>query len=713
MNTKKKLFLSIGLFLMTIPLFTLGQERLTGLYQNPLLQKSLQLQSSASKNITPAKLPFIEDFSKGIGYPNEALWMDRQAFVNNSYPIYPPSIGVATLDALDAAGKMYAHANREGFSADTLTSVPIRLDSNFTHHRAMQLGDSLYFSFFYQPGGGCTSTPALAWERVGDAPESNDELVLEFGYATGNLIFTGYLYGEYHLGEDENYISGDTIFNPFLPNCPYIVEENLFAGEVILIPVDSLFGPEYVWNQVWSSNGCTLDSWLSENPLQYFKQVLIPIRDAQYLRNNFQFRFRNYASLDLDAWNDNNIIGWASNCDQWHIDYIRLNTDRSYNDFYPNDVAFVAPTTTALKQYQSMPWSQYRSTDMASQFQNQLANISGTPKNTFYNYKVNKADGSNVYVSTLNSENAAPFHTQGLHSYPYHANPAIDFAYTYDNSDSASFTITHVFRMEGANDEEKRNDTCTFQQKFYNYYAYDDGTAESGYCLLSSSGNPSSSLAVQFTLAKPDTLRCIRMWFNHVLNDDNIENFSLMVWNDNDGTPGEVIYTMDAQLPYHEDDFYDFANYYLDEPVAIEGTFYVGFQQNHNVQLNLGFDQNNDARGHFFYKTTNEWRESFYKGAPMIRPVVGKAFDHSGMANRPMAHNIKIYPNPTTSDVVIQAEQETEGFQYQLFDIYGRLIQLDHIQSRRIQMQHLQSGVYLLKIYNGNQPIHTEKIIKQ
>ena len=111
------------------------------------------------------------------------------------------------------------------------------------------------------------------------------------------------------------------------------------------------------------------------------------------------------------------------------------------------------------------------------------------------------------------------------------------------------FQITHVFRMEGSNDELLQNDTCVFEQKFYNYYAYDDGTAEAGYCLLSSEGNPESSVAVQFTLAQPDTLRCVRMWFNSVLNDENVDYFTLKVWGDNDGQPGELLYSLPALLP--------------------------------------------------------------------------------------------------------------------------------------------------------------------
>lgn len=688
-----------------------AQEFITGLSQNATIVKASE-QPRQPANRSAVKLPFLEDFSNYTGYPSASYWLDRQAFVNNTYPVVPPTIGVATLDALDENGRIYAHADRMPFSADTLTSVLIRLDSNFTQNRAMHVGDSLYFSFYYQPGGACRTYPPVAWERVGDAPESNDELILEFGYATGNMVFVGYEYGTYFIEEGQYYIAGDTIDNPFMPGCIYVFESNAFAGEEIQMPIDSLFGPEYVWNEVWSTNGCSVDEWLAENSLQYFKQVLIPITDQQYLRNNFQFRFRNYASLDLDSWSGNNIVGWTSNCDQWHIDYVKLDVNRNCNDLYPNDVAFVHPTTSALKKYQSMPWNQFRTSDMEAQFHNDLANISSGLKNTFYNYRVEKLPNEYVYASTVNNENATPYCDAGLHTYVNHASPNINFAYEPDGQDSATFRITHVFRMEGSNDACTANDTCVFEQKFHNYYAYDDGTAEAGYCLLSTMSSPEASLAVQFTLAQPDTLRCVRMWFNSVLNDENFADFTLKVWDDDNGLPGNEIYSLESQLPNHGPEYLDFVNYYLDEPLFVTGTFYVGFYQHHDVQLNLGFDQNNDARGHFFYKTSNDWNESFYKGAPMIRPVLGKAYDHSGVAEHPQS-DWKVYPNPTSGQIFIDGAGGEQGAQCQLFDVYGRLINSQRVQGNMVDMTGLVPGVYVLKISKDNRILTTEKIIKR
>ena len=49
-------------------------------------------------------LPFFDDFSRSGPRPHSPLWIDDDAFVNSSYTLNPLTIGVATLDAIDAEG---------------------------------------------------------------------------------------------------------------------------------------------------------------------------------------------------------------------------------------------------------------------------------------------------------------------------------------------------------------------------------------------------------------------------------------------------------------------------------------------------------------------------------------------------------------------------------------------------------------------------------
>ncbi len=710
MNYKLKIS---TLLLILIPYWGISQEMLTGTVQNPAIVKAAKKWAPKQRSEAALKLPFVDDFSDYTGYPDDRLWNDRQGFVNTGFAVLPPTLGVVTLDVLNEYGQVYPHATHHTFPADTLTSQPIRLDSNFVQHRPMQVADSLYLSFYYQPGGGSRDPEAGGWEIIGDAPEHSDILVLEFGYATGNVVFAGFVYGEYIIEDGQYYSMGDSVENPFMPGTYYVFESDAYAGETILMPVDSIFEDEYVWNQVWSSYGCNVSDWLADNSLEYFKQVMIPITDEQYFRNNFQFRFRNYASLDIDSWTNANIVGWASNCDQWNIDYIRLDINRRFNDLYPNDVAYVTPSTSTLTEYQAMPWKQYRGSDMITQFHNDLSNLSNSVKNTSYTFNIVKNHDQTIYVSPLNNENAQPYYPHGLHDAQYHVSPLLEMQYEYDGADSAVFTITHIFSMIGVNDERRANDTSRFEQKFYNYYAYDDGTAEAGYCLLSTMSNPEASFAVKFTLAEPDTLQAVRMWFNHTLNDENVAPFTLMVWDDNNGVPGTVLYELPSLLPAFADDYLDFVPYYLNEPLPISGTFYVGFHQNHDTQLNIGFDQNNDARGKFFYRTTAYWLESFYKGAPMIRPVVGKSFDHSGVKPHQIPADITVYPNPTSDKIKIQINDNQENIDYKIINVYGQCVEMGKLNNPELSLAKFANGIYFVQLSSKKQILKTEKIIKQ
>ena len=113
------------------------------------------------------QLPFFDDFSDYEGYPDQSRWQSVQAYVGKGYAREAPTVGMATLDALNENGDLYPQASTNLFTADTLTSQVIRLDSlTGTIRRALHAGDSIILSFFYLPGG-WYGDPL---DRVGSAP---------------------------------------------------------------------------------------------------------------------------------------------------------------------------------------------------------------------------------------------------------------------------------------------------------------------------------------------------------------------------------------------------------------------------------------------------------------------------------------------------------------------------------------------------------------
>jgi hypothetical protein len=116
--------------------------------------------------------------------PLYTKWLDNNVYQNYTSAYLPPSIGVVTFDGLNSAGQPYNKSAPSNFGiADILTSKPFYLGG-------LTGSDSVYLSFFYQPGGfgydavstdslvlqfynGFTNTWDYAWSAAGDSVPPN------------------------------------------------------------------------------------------------------------------------------------------------------------------------------------------------------------------------------------------------------------------------------------------------------------------------------------------------------------------------------------------------------------------------------------------------------------------------------------------------------------------------------------------------------------
>lgn len=679
-----------------------AQEVISGLQRNYALKQ----QESFIKNIlidyTPVTIPFIDDFSNYTVFPNPNLWIDKYVFVNSNYSSKPPTIGVATFDALNTFGSIYANAQSTTFPADTLTSRPIRLDTLFSPvYRPITISDSLYFSFYYQPGGSI----GQPWEMFGDKPELNDSLVLEFGYRTGNIVLDHYIKEPQQI--TTYLLPGDSIENHCYPGNYIYIEQALFPEDTVWVPCDSVMKPEMVWTKVWGKTGQTLQQMVDSTG-KYFDYVLIPITNEQYLNAGFQFRFRNYASLG-----NNTLPGWLGNVDQWNIDYIKLDINRTYQDTILKDVAFVNLPPSTLKKYQSMPWNQmkgFQNNELKDTVTLQLTNLDVITKNTTLVYNAENSDHSLIYSYDGGSFNLEPYTTSGYQTYQPHARPPIKFTFPEDMQDSAEFLITYIHKEAGLGDKRAENDTVRYFQKFHNYFAYDDGSPENGYGLSVAGGK----LAYRFKLNTPDTIQAIQMFFNQTFDHSNQQSFYLTIWNNLNNKPGEIIYEQAMVLPIFEDSINEFHTYKLDEPLYVSGTFYVGWRQTTEHNLNLGFDRNNNSSENIFYNTDGVWVNSFYTGSLMIRPMLGKRFSMVGMDEPNVDLDVQLYPNPNNGNVLYlkYSENMDANAMVNVFDITGRLIFSEKI-SPSISISSLHSGIYFVEIQSKGNKISKRLIISK
>ncbi len=699
----KKYIFSILIFTI-ITFIASSQEIVTGLQINPVIKNTIKnkqipassLKSTKLKEITPIYLPFFDDFkSKGI-FPDTARWIDNYAYVNSDFPLFSANIGAATLDAIDETGSLYPDASVFPFIADHLTSKPIRLDSVFNPvQAAIKIEDSLYFSFYYQPQGRA------------NAPEAHDSLVLEFGYYSGDSVFS--YVDSIWITLTETLYPGDSILRPCdLPNDSIWIPiyETLYAGWEIRLPCDSVYIPEIEWNRIWSSPGMTLDTFKVKYGT-YCRQVMIPITDsATYFRKDFHFRFYNYASLASD-----NLPSWRSNVDEWNVDYVYLNINRTQGDTIYRDVSFVERAPSMLQKYQSMPYNQYRkkpTVEVRDTLRLYITNLDTTTFNTSYKYYLTSEDGSFSRIYDGGNCNLPPFYSfgyQNCENCPKHACPVNHFLFPLGGTDdSAAFEIKHVI-LGDITATDTIGDTIYFNQKFYNYYAYDDGTPEEGYGLTPAY----SKLAYRFQLNEADTLRAVKMFFNHTLNNANEQYFYLTVWKDNNGLPGEVIYSSYSIKPVFEDSLYEFHTYYLDSIVPVSGIFYVGWIQTTDDNLNIGLDRYNNARENIFYNTSGEWMGSLVEGSLLIRPVLGKKIHDYPVPPVKSSNTLIIQPNPAKSAYFVKllipkdfcSLSDYDDLIVNIFNLYGQSILTSRFKEN-FYIPQLSKGMYIVRVINTN-----------
>ena len=610
----------ISHFSFLIPLS--AQEVLLPLQSRPVVSRAIKQSSNQ-----PIALPLFCDFSAA---PHE--WEAAGgATVGEGERLLPPTIGVVTLDALDASGNLYPGASITPFAADTLTSLPIRLEG-------LTVADSVVLSFYYLPGGG----EGDLWQRVGDAPNPQDSLVLEF-----------------------------------------------------YRPADSM------WVVVWSRGGVTVDS-LMETTGHHWQYVTVPISHPVYFDSLFRFRFRNFCSLSTST-----KPGLVGNCDYWHLDYFVLDAHRSPSRTPVfHDVAFAAPAPSALTNYRAMPARQYDPSEMASHFDMKIVNLFNSTLATQYSYAVVDATGDTLYRYDGGYDNAPPFlPDETYQTAASHAHPSLEYSFPL-SSQPATYTIVHTVREGASGDDYPTNDTVIFRQVFDNYYAYDDGTAENGYGLTSTSEN--LYLAYRFDLNNADTLTALDLYFNRT---DDGENewvpFYITVWRLENGQPGAVLYKDQHRRYPLFDGLNRYQRYVLESPLLVDGEIFVGFQQQSNYYINIGFDRSYNTADHIFYRTSTDWQQSILSGSLMMRPCFGAAatvgIDEVGSGKR----EVTIYPNPASEQVTVSGLPE--GSRVELYDAMGRRINVSTHQ--RINVSTIPSGIYLLRCIAPDGVVHTEKLI--
>ncbi len=447
------------------------------------------------------------------------------------------------------------------------------------------------------------------------------------------------------------------------------------------------------WIHMWSMKGMDLQTFY-DSTQAYYKRVMIPVTDTMFFHKGFKMMFMNYASIS-----DPSIPSWLSgNVDIWNLNYVYMDIQRAHNDTSLMDWTLTSNAHSLLNNYEQMPWNQFMANavaEMADTFRISYRSNRGHRRDVNMTFKIHDLSGLsspyNTFPTPITNQNMPSFST-------FDFEHVMDYVYPSNSQEYNDFQV--LFHINVPDDPYNFNDTSRFYQRFYNYYAYDDGTAEAGYG-LSTNG---AQLAYRFNVNVEDTLRSVQMYFNRVKNNANVKPFTLIVWDDDNGVPGSIIYEQTMVYPIITEGRNKFQTYILDHPVPVNQTFYVGWQQTTGDNLNLGFDLNRNARENIFYNTMGQWINSIYQGALMIRPILGSD-DYPYMdVERPVRskqEELMVYPNPVVSgeQINLKTNIESQYLQASLYAIDGRLIN-EYSGEKTLPLPQLKQGVYLLFIRN-------------
>ncbi len=594
-----------------------SQEVLNDLFVNPaLVNKKCHATNKSAK--TALELPFFDDFSVISDYPNDELWEDKHVFINATYPINPPSIGVATFDGVNANGFVYESLSETPSPADTLTS-------NIIDMRTVNQ-NATYLSFYYQPQGN------------GNAPEFNDSLVL-------------------------NIISKNSAYRVWYDNG---TDYKSFVRDSLLIPQSYID---------------TLE----------FKLVNIKLDNPAFFTDSFQIQFINYVSIP-GLFNPSG----RTNADHWNIDYVYLNDDRSQGDTIFHDVAMVEPSSLFMSNFNSVPWRHFetvilkelddlkfhiRNNDEIMRSMHQLiVGITDLKDNTVNNFYIGQ---QNLNKFMNYSDLLWNFNTSPIEWY---------------EADSAIFEVSGEL-LTGDADFADNNYTSRIV-KFKNYYAYDDGTAEKAYGVDAEN----AKVAYKYKIYKGDSLRAVQMHF--VRNKEEysaMQSFTLCVWDNYNDEPGNIIIKESGKKPVFTDNLNEFVTIRFDTTIYLEGTFFIGWEQNSDELMNLGYDANTIRQKKIFYNVSSSWYESDYMGSLMMRPIFSQNKLENSIIENKKVLPLKISPNPSNGFIIINSESGFARGQMQVFDYLGKTVfkgQVNTNETINLNLNHLNNGLYIVTYYS-------------
>lgn len=433
-----------------------------------------------------------------------------------------------------------------------------------------------------------------------------------------------------------------------------------------------------------------------------FYDTLIQVSGEQFFHENFQFRFRNFGRL-------------SGRYDNWNIDYVYLNKNRTANDSAYPDGAFASAAGPLFGSYYSVPLDHFGQQPFFGNVTIDVKNMRGDQGEPDpYTYRTNAvytnySEGIASSTTALLTAADRPVKPGNPLLMPYERvttvtlpEDAPDASQIDVNADSASIQLKFLLQSND-NSFYRANDTVNQVYQLKNYYAYDDGSSEYAVYV-----NEAEDLAA-YRFDLPEGVNDLLTGFDIHVVPSTVNGFmtaNFTIYETEGELPSDVAATFSHVIRKTKPD--GFQRIVLPRPIPVSGTFFVGWKGSYSSVLYVGKDASHDTGDRIYVNAFGTWvQNTSITGSLMIRPVFSANDPITGVETKAKA--FAVYPNPSQGTFYVEGNPDA----IEVFSITGAATRIttDRTEDRiAVSLTNPSTGIYLVRLTKGSK-IETSRIV--